>query len=205
MGIRPRASALSRYASILFIAHIGSECTKAISSGSMGSRGNPDLGSASYPIQPGFFMLYRRDRATSPSPAPKIALSHHVAPGGSSSAANPPEIKSPSCPKQDGTTSCYHWVKRWPGLPPMETRTVVLHSDRDNHKSPNNETGAGNTESDRVLIGRILSKDALGTTAGLSFPSGMLGCGRRMASESLTGWFLASPITSQPGELAAPI
>lgn len=117
MGIRPRASALSRYASILSIAHIGSECTKAISSGSMGSRGNPDLGSASYPIQPGFFMLYWRDRATSPSPAPKIALSHHVA----RAAPHQPQIPLKSnphpAPSRMATTSCYHWVKRWPGLP----------------------------------------------------------------------------------------
>lgn len=79
--------------------------------------------------------------------------------------------------------------------PLMETRTVVLHSDRDNHKSLNNETGAGNTESDRVLIGWLLSRNALGTTAGLSFPAGALGWGSRRASEALVGLFLGSPIS----------
>lgn len=64
MGARPTPDNTS----ILSIAHIGSDCTKEISSGYMGSRGNPDLGYASYPIHPGFFMLYRRDRATGPSP-----------------------------------------------------------------------------------------------------------------------------------------
>lgn len=77
----------------------------------------------------------------------------------------------------------------------METQTVVLHSDRDNHKSLNNETGAGNTESDRVLIGWLLSRNAVGTTAGLSFPARTLRRGSRMASEALVELFLGSPIS----------
>lgn len=77
----------------------------------------------------------------------------------------------------------------------METWTVVLHSDRDNHKSLNNETGAGNIESDRVLIGWLLNRNAVGTTAGLSFPARTLRWGSGMVSEVLVGLFLGSSIS----------
>lgn len=73
----------------------------------------------------------------------------------------------------------------------------------DNHKSLNNETGAGNTESGRVLIGWLLSRNAVGTTAGLSFPARTLEWGSRRASEAgeAVSRLSLSPV-SWPGEPA---
>lgn len=143
----PRASPLSRYTSTLSIAHIRSDCTKALALGPWVLEGTPSwVCILPYPTWVG------RDRATGPSPPPKIALSHHVA----RAAPHQPQIPLKSnphpAPSRMAPPPATSGLSAGPGSP-MKTRTIVLHSDRDNHKSPNNETGAGNTESDRVLIG----------------------------------------------------
>lgn len=199
MGIRPGASSLPSCSSILPIAHMGSDCPALVLGPWVPEgkwEGTPILGLHPPLSILGSLCSYQRDRTTSPSPPPppKIALSHHVA----RAAPHQPQIPLKSNPHP--APSRMAPPPATAGLsagqaPLMETRTVVLHSDRDNHKSPNNETGTGNTESDRVLIGWLLSRDALGTTAGLSFPASTLGWGSRMGSESLTGLFLASPIS----------
>lgn len=55
--------------------------------------------------------------------------------------------------------------------PPMETRTVVLHSDRDNHKSLSNETGAGNHRVRQGANWVASEKDRRGENSWPQFPS----------------------------------